>query len=86
MTRYYWYKQCPICEGQGRLLILRDMTRNRMYLHCEECEWGWIDPEKADNPEAAFLTLDEEFESEVPTLEQIQQYGWGKYALHFFDE
>jgi|tagenome__1003787_1003787.scaffolds.fasta_scaffold20752703_1 hypothetical protein len=86
MIRYHWYRKCPICEGQGRLLILKDKTRNRMYLHCDECEWGWQDPEKVDDRAAAFLTLDEDFETEIPTLEQIQRYGWGQYALHYYDE
>ncbi|HXO42199.1 MAG TPA: hypothetical protein VN999_12160 [Thermoanaerobaculia bacterium] len=85
-TKYYWYKQCPICEGQGRLLILRDVTHDRLYLHCDECEWGWLDPELVDDVSAAFLTLDEEFNSEAPTLEEIQRYGWERYALHSFEE
>jgi hypothetical protein len=66
-------------------VIFLDTTHERLYLHCEECEWGWKDAEKAANPEVAFLTLDEEFETEAPTLDQIQQFGWARYALHSFD-
>ena len=49
----YWYKSCPICDGQGRLHILEDITHKRLYLHCEECEWGWLNPLEANDPAKA---------------------------------
>jgi hypothetical protein len=85
MTHYYWYRTCPICR-QGRLLIFKDLTRNELYLHCEECEWGWRDPDAAESRGAAFLTLDEEFESAPATAEDLVFFTWQKYAVHEFDE
>lgn len=83
--KYYWYKECSFCH-QGRLLILRDKQRGELYLHCEECESGWRDPERADDTKSRFLTLNEDFDSECPTGEEIDSAGWGKYRLHCFEE
>ena len=86
MQKYFWYKTCPCCNGQGRLIITEDITHNCLYLHCEECEMGWRDPQKVGLKEAGFLTLNENFETENPTYEKICEYGWGRYAAHNFDE
>lgn len=86
MTRFYWYKPCPVCDGQGRLRIFRDVTHDAPYLHCEECESGFRDPEEASDPNASFLTLDEDFDYDVAGLEAIERYGWSRYALHRSDE
>jgi hypothetical protein len=80
MRRLYWFVGCPFCQ-QGRLFILRNVSANKLYFHCEECERGY------DNPSAltvanSFLTLTEKFEGELPSLAQIQAYGWAAYALH----
>lgn len=88
MTRYYWYKPCPRCGfgGGGRLTIFEDVTNGRLYLHCDECEWGWWDPERADDPSAGFLTLVEEFEACPADWSTIQRYSWEKYAKNFYDQ
>jgi hypothetical protein len=87
-SRYYTYKPCPLCGfgGGGRLTIWEDLSNDRLYLHCDECEWGWRDPEKAEDPAAGFLTLDEEFEARPADWETIQRYGWVKYATNSYDE
>lgn len=85
MATVYWYRTCPHCDGQGRLIITKDVTANRLYLHCDECEWGWRDPERVDNADAKFLTLNESFGAEDATREDIGRHGWGKYALHHFE-
>ena len=87
MPKYYWYKLCPVCDGQGRLLIREDVTNRRLYLHCEECEWGWLSPEQAHNPAAGFLTLNVEYaDDDNPNWETIEKYGWSQYALHWYEE
>jgi hypothetical protein len=25
-TDYFWFKECPICDGQGRLIIKKTLT------------------------------------------------------------
>ncbi|AGC46190.1 hypothetical protein MYSTI_04901 [Myxococcus stipitatus DSM 14675] len=83
---YYWYKECSFCH-QGRLLIARDTGRGSLYLHCEECEHGWRDPERIDDPSARFLTLvAKDLETDYPSKEEIDAAGWGKYRLHSFEK
>ena len=26
-TDYFWFKECPICDGQGRLIIKKNKTK-----------------------------------------------------------
>lgn len=87
METYYWTRNCPRC-GQGRLLIMKDRSRGALYLHCEECEWGWRNPADAAAGvvEKAFLTLTEEFESSVASLQEIEAQGWSSYVTGEFQE
>ena len=85
MKKFYWYDECVHCH-QGRLIITEDVTNKKLYLHCEECEYGWTDPAKADNVNEGFLTLMEDFETRNPSFEVIKKYGWEKYARHNFTE
>ncbi|WP_415891600.1 hypothetical protein ACMXYN_09485 [Neptuniibacter sp. PT8_73] len=85
MEDFYWYENCPNCN-QGRLIVTEDITNNRLYLHCEECEMGWLDPERANEVEFGFLTLLEEFETVNPDLATINRYGWNQYAKNKFTE
>ena len=77
----YWYTTCPRCDDQGGLVISKNITFNCLYLHCEECEAGYRDPQSIVFPEGMFCTLDAEFEGTVATLEDIQLHGWSEYAL-----
>jgi hypothetical protein len=85
MEKYYWYDECTNCH-QGRLIITEDLTNKRLYLHCEECEYGWTVPEQTGNVSDGFLTLLEEFETRNPNIDEIRRYGWEKYAKHVFSE
>jgi hypothetical protein len=81
----YWWKQCPNCRG-GRLALCEDTTNMRMYLHCEECETGFLDPEEVNEPGAGFLTVDCPFESHAADIQTIRKYSWERFALHFVSE
>jgi len=83
---YYWYRVCPNCNGQGRLIVQKNLDANKLYLHCDECEWGWRHPEDVDDPSKKFLTLCEVFESANPTYQEILDFGWGPYALNRLEE
>ncbi len=85
MEKYYWYTSCPACK-QGRLIITHDTTNERLYLHCEECEMGWLNPKDADENKKGFLTLLVEFETENPTLQLIQDKKWSSIAKNFFED
>jgi hypothetical protein len=85
MEKFYWYDECVNCH-QGRLIITEDITNKRLYLHCEECEYGWLDPSHAGDVGDGFLTLLEEFETQNPSMEVIRKYGWESFARHEFSE
>lgn len=81
MTRkLLWYKTCPFCN-QGRLFIFKNLGINKLYLHCEECERGYYDPNKIKE-ENSFLTLQENFEAIAATLEDIKEHGWDKFQIN----
>jgi hypothetical protein len=85
MSTKNWYRTCTHCDGQGRLILTKDTHANSLYLHCDECEWGWRDPQRVNDPNAKFLTLNEPFEADHATREEIDRHGWGGYALHQFE-
>ncbi|PIB11564.1 hypothetical protein [Vibrio rotiferianus] len=85
METYYWYDECTKCH-QGRLIITKDVTNDRLYLHCEECEYGWLAPSEVKEPSKSFLTLIEDFETENPDMDTIKAYSWENYACHEFSE
>lgn len=48
---YFWFKECPICDGQGRLIIKKNINFNKLFFFCDECMscWemkmsGWVTP------------------------------------------
>jgi hypothetical protein len=77
MTReLFWHKTCPFCN-QGRLFIFKNLNLNKLYLHCEECERGYYDPNKL-NVESSFLTLQEDFDAIEASYEDIKEHNWDK--------
>jgi len=79
MKNLYWLSTCPFCK-QGRLFVFRNLNKQILYLHCEECERGFNNPYNLTK-ESAFLTLLEDFESEEASMEDIINYGWEKLSL-----
>ena len=37
----FWYKPCPICDGQGRLEIMKNIDENTLFFCCDECMSCW---------------------------------------------
>ena len=64
-------------------MIIEDITHGRLYLHCEECEWGWLRPEDSDDPVKGFLTLKQDYESVIPSYDRIRELGWLDYAKNY---
>jgi hypothetical protein len=75
----FWYTQCPFCQ-QGRLYLWKNVTADRLYLHCEECERGFAHPDRLTAPDS-FLTLTQDFEGAAARWEDICAAGWQAYAL-----
>ena len=40
-TDYFWFRECPICDGQGRLIIKKNIDSNKLFLCCDECMSCW---------------------------------------------
>jgi hypothetical protein len=84
MKNYFIETTCPSCS-QGRLVISVDETNSRIYLHCEECEMGWLHPEEVSAKKPGFLTLLEDFDAHSASLEEIQNYGWYEFIHSNFE-
>ncbi|HZZ77441.1 MAG TPA: hypothetical protein VFE62_02920 [Gemmataceae bacterium] len=84
--KHYWYTTCPNCNYQGRLMIMKNLSSGKLYLHCEECESGWNDPLRVGDLTARFLTLNEEFDAEVAAWEEIEKTHWQAYASHVTEQ
>jgi len=67
-------KTCPACN-QGRLFIYKNLDKNVLYLHCEECERGYYDPQHIDVGNS-FLTLLFDFDSVEATIEDLKENNW----------
>lgn len=81
----YWYTTCRNCK-QGRLMVMKNLSSGQLYLHCEECEYGWYDPLKVDDLTAKFLTLDEEFDAELATWDDVEKAGWQQFAANVAED
>lgn len=77
-------KSCPICD-QGRLFVMEDISNDRLFLHCEECECAWADPEEII-PDKSFLAINPDFETRKPNKEKIKKFGWEKYNLRLSEK
>lgn len=40
-TDYFWFRACPICDGQGRLIIKKNIDSNKLFFCCDECMSCW---------------------------------------------
>jgi len=76
----FWYSECPACN-QGRLFVMHNATTNALYLHCDECEMGFPEPEQADVGAGGRLTLTDDFEAEPATMEEIRAASWDRFAF-----
>ena len=84
MNELFWLnKNCPVCD-QGRLFVTEDITNQRLFLHCEECECAWLNPEEV-TADKSFLAINPDFETRMPSKETIQKFGWTQYDLKIIE-
>ena len=68
-------------------MCIRDsITNARVYVHCEECEWGWLHPEGLGDVAQGFLTLLSDYETTDPTREEIERSEWRGHIAGSFEE
>jgi hypothetical protein len=63
----------------------RDDTNARLYLHCEECEMGWLHPNEVENCASGFLTLIEDFDAHTASMEEITHANWESFVSGSFE-
>ncbi|WP_338849512.1 hypothetical protein V8J88_10805 [Massilia sp. W12] len=80
----YWFCPCIACDGQGRLVIQRDIKTGRLFLHCDECLRSWDNPRDVNDRKKCHPDLRENYE-EID-LPEIQRMGWGGYAKHLYEK
>lgn len=66
---------CPRCRGQGRLFAYVEDDSGATYLHCEECERGYRDPQRLAAADG-FLTLDSPGTAHPATLDDVIRSPW----------
>ena len=64
------------------MFIVEDLSRQTLYLLCEECECGFNDPLTLND---AFLTLDFDYPCAFADRQTIDKYNWQAFALHEVD-
>ena len=74
---------CPACN-QGRLAFLKNTTADKLYLHCEECEMGWDRPDQV-GVTPGYLTIEMDFETAAPTIDEIVRSGFSRYIQGDFE-
>lgn len=84
IERFYLDKSCPICS-QGRLFIVEDTSNQRLFIHCEECECAWLNPDEIVGNKS-FLAINPDFETRNPIYDTIQKFGWTKFNLKSIKE
>lgn len=78
----YYIGQCPICR-QGVLEILKEDKSGTIYIHCDECEAEWRNPEDAlevRNGTRFHFGL-----SKPASLEEVYEMNW-KVEVHNMPE
>ncbi len=77
MRQLYHVGTCPLCN-QGRLWLQKNLTTSAIYAHCEECDQGYLSPEDIKIASGGFLTLMEDYETEDPTGEDVENSVWAR--------
>jgi predicted RNA-binding Zn-ribbon protein involved in translation (DUF1610 family) len=72
----YRYTVCPNCKQDTIIACARD-SDNKLFLHCEECEWGWNTPAEVDAGASGFLALD--IEAHYASRQALVAADWLKY-------
>ena len=80
----YWYRHCPLCEGQGQLRIRLDPVRDQLFLQCDECYLEFDDPDHvslAGGAKRPHLRDPNVVDADPAAIER---FGWIKYALNTY--
>ncbi|OCC00908.1 hypothetical protein BA190_31880 [Labrys sp. WJW] len=79
MTGHFHVGPCPNCR-QGRLFLYRSVKTGIVYGHCEECEWGYLSPDRLAAGDG-FLTLLDDDDAEPAGEEDIRRSAWANGGI-----
>ena len=79
MKLYCSHRICSCC-GKGRLFVYKNTVVDCLYLHCQECEYGWDNAEQWYDRDSAFLTRTEDFEAVPASWYDIEDQLWQRYG------
>lgn len=63
---------------------MKNTTSDKLYLHCEECEMGWDRPDHVEVT-SGYLTIEMDFESAPPGMDEIVRAGFAPYIKGEFE-
>lgn len=78
----FWYKECPICDGQGRLIIKRNVALNNLFFCCDECMSCWKNEDDLNHQQNKFMEYSIKSKITNASEEDIRQFHWEKYKIH----
>ena len=79
---YYWFKECPICDVQGRLIIKKNINFNKLFFCCDECMSCWQNENDLNQQRNKFMEYSIESKIVNDSEEDIINMHWEKYKLH----
>ena len=81
-TDYFWFRACPICDGQGRLIIKKNIDSNKLFLCCDECMSCWENEDDLTQQRKKFMEYSIKSKIVNASADDISNFHWGKYKLH----
>ena len=77
-----WYKPCPVCDGQGRLEIMKNIDEDYLFFCCEECMSCWKNESDLEKRINKFMEYSIKFDFVTATEKDIKEHKWEKYKLN----
>lgn len=77
----FWYKPCPRCNFQGRLVVYKYVNDNTLFLCCDECMACWNNPVDVGIKPNDFNEFNIKSAYQKATNEDIELMNWQVYHL-----
>lgn len=81
-TDYFWFRACPICDGQGRLIIKKYIDSNKLFFCCDECMSCWENEDDLTQQRKKFMEYSIKSKIVNASEDDISNFYWEKYKLH----
>ena len=78
-TDYFWFRECPICDGQGRLIIKKILTLINYFSVAMSC---WENEDDLTQQRKKFMEYSIKSKIVNASEDDISNFHWEKYKLH----